>query len=481
MNQPTDTHRDPETHAAATSLAESERIIVADMTAQIGQSGIRPLRASTPAVMGEGALASAFAVTPLAVATIGATGAALADVLALRDGARRSVTVDRRLASLWFSTSLSPQGWTPPPAWDPIAGDYRCRDGWIRLHTNAAAHRRAALRVLGVDADKDAVAAAVASWDRITLETAIVTAGGCAAAMHTRRQWAASGPGRHVAAEPLIEWNLGSAAGNPWQGPAEVDRPLAGLKVLDLTRVLAGPVATRLLALLGAEVLRIDPPSWDEPGIVPDVVLGKRCARMDLHDAGDYNQFLDLLAGADIIVHGYRPGALDGLGLDTTLRHNIRPGLIDVSLDAYGWTGPWRTRRGFDSLVQMSTGIAEEGMRRYQRETPTPLPVQALDHSTGYLMAYAVINALTHHAHTGRGAIARLSLARTAHLLTSYDRGPHSGVDESIIRTDADLTPDIEHTSWGPAQRVRPPLTIDGVDITTDIPAHHLGADAPRW
>ena len=181
-----------------------------------------------------------------------------------------------------------------------------------------------------------------------------------------------------------------------------------------MTRVLAGPVATRFLAGFGAEVLRIDPPVWDEPGVVRDVTLGKRCARLDLRRAADRVLWETLLARADVLVHGYRPRALAGLGLDAARRAALCPGLVDVSLCVYGWSGPWAGRRGFDSLVQMSGGIAEAGMRIFARDRPTPLPVQALDHATGYLMAAAVVRGLTARS-TGRGGTrVRVSRARTA-------------------------------------------------------------------
>ena len=165
--------------------------------------------------------------------------------------------------------------------------------------------------------------------------------------------------------------------------------------MLDLTRVLAGPVATRFLAGFGADVLRIDPPEWDEPAVVPEVTLGKRCARLDARTDDGRAHLRRLLAEADVLVHGYRPGVLDSLlGVDADGRAELRPGLVEVCLDAYGWTGPWSARRGFDSLVQMSSGIAEAGMRWAGRDVPTPLPVQALDHATGYLMAAEVIDGL---------------------------------------------------------------------------------------
>ena len=302
--------------------------------------------------------------------------------------------VERRLSSLWFGWSLRPEGWERPSIWDPIAGDYPAADGWIRLHTNAPHHRAAALTVLGVPGEKTQVARAVAGWEAEALEAAVVRSNGCAAAMRTMAAWATHAQGESVSREPLVIARATDDASDARWCPAP-DRPLRGIRVLDLTRVLAGPVATRFLAGFGADVLRIDPPSWDEPAVIPDVTLGKRCARLDLRNAGERAIFVELLRRADVLVHGYRADALEKLGLDAAARRAIRPGLIDVSLDAYGWSGPWRNRRGFDSLVQMSAGIAEAGMRMLGKDRPSPLPVQALDHATGYLMAAAAIRGVT--------------------------------------------------------------------------------------
>lgn len=412
-------------------------------------------------------------------AAIAAAGVAVSELLAVREGAPPPVVIDRRLSSLWCSTSLRPQGWQPPPAWDPVAGDYRAADGWIRLHTNAPAHRDAALGVLGVPADRDRVIKAVAGWRMAELEEEVIEAGGCAASMNTLDQWRAGDPGRAVASEPLIGVADTGRSDRPVDLAVDPTRPLAGVRVLDLTRVLAGPVATRLLAMLGADVLRIDPPIWDEPGLVPDVMLGKRSARLDLRENADRERFLILLADADVLVHGYRPGALDSLGLDARLRARTRPGLIEVYLDAYGWTGPWAGRRGFDSLVQMSTGIADAGMRLLHRDRPTPLPVQALDHAAGYLMAHAAIRALTRRTISGDGTAARLSLARTAELLIglgAQDPGPALDPEHA-----GDLAPEVEHTVWGAARRLRAPLTIAEVDLVSATPAAPLGHGRPIW
>lgn len=426
---------------------------------------------------GEGALPSAFAVSDLASASIGAAGQALAELLHSHTGRRPVISVDRRLASFWFASSLRPQGWSSPALWDPIAGDYATRDGWIRLHTNAPHHRAVAEHVLGAASDRASMATRVAGWNALELEQAMVEQGGCAAQMRSWAQWQAHPQGQAVAGEPLVHWLPGGEPrGKAWSGCSE--RPLAGLKVLDLTRVLAGPVASRLLAGLGADVLRIDPPWWNEPAVEPEMTLGKRCARLDLHDRQDRATFEGLLAQADLLLHGYRGDALDGLGYDSEQRQRLAPGLIEVSLNAYGWSGPWRNRRGFDSLVQMSSGIAEAGMAWKAAQRPTPLPVQALDHATGYLMAASALRALD--PSWRHGGQARLSLARTAQLLVEHSgQGPATSGLRGEDQDDQGLV--LEQTAWGPAHRLRVPLQISGTPIQWDCPAGPLGAHRARW
>jgi crotonobetainyl-CoA:carnitine CoA-transferase CaiB-like acyl-CoA transferase len=429
-----------------------------------------------------GTLPSAFAVSDLAQASIGAAGAALARVAAGPDGDAGPVTVDRDLASAWFALSLRPDGWQLPPVWDSVAGDYATADGWIKLHTNAPHHRAAALGVLGVPGDRDAVTAEVARWDADDLEAAVVGAGGAAAAKRSGAAWDAHPQGAAVGAEPLLRVER-TTPGPGWPGRppgAGPGRPLAGLRVLDLTRVLAGPVATRLLAGWGADVLRIDPPGWDEPNVVPEVTLGKRCAHLDLHEDRDRDRLLHLLADADIVVHGYRPGALDGLHLGADARDAARPGLIDVSLDAYGWTGPWAGRRGFDSLVQMSSGIAEAGQVAAGADHPVPLPVQALDHATGYLLAAAALTGVALRREDGRGSRWRASLARTSRLLV--DAGVASALEGDGIDPAGPVPgAPVERTVWGDARRLPPPVVVAGAPLRWELPAGPLGTAAAEW
>lgn len=420
---------------------------------------------------GEGTLPARFAVTDLASEAIAAAGLAAADFIAAAHGTAPAVHVDRRLSSLWFGSTIQPIGWSIPPPWDAIAGDYEAADGWIRLHTNAPHHRKVALAVLKSDADKEIVTRAVRRWKKNDLENEIVNAGGCAAAMHSLEEWKQHPQGRAVAREQLV---ITHETAERKRDEIAIDRkrPLRGVRVLDLTRVLAGPIATRFLAGLGATVLRIDPLDWEEPAVEPDVTLGKRCARLDLRDPQSKQRFGELLAQADVLVHGYRPGALDALGFGEMEREAIGPGLIDISLDAYGWSGPWRARRGFDSLVQMSSGIAHASR-------PTPLPVQALDHATGYIMAAAALSGLTNRLRSKTGFRARTSLARVAQLLIDGPR-PERGSPLAPVR-ESDYNDEVENTAWGPALRLKPPLEIDGCALRWDVPAGRLGSFAPEW
>ncbi|WP_027257538.1 CoA transferase [Leisingera aquimarina] len=430
---------------------------------------------------GTGRWRSAFAVTELATASIAAVGLELARLVNALNLAPVSpeVTVDQRLASLWFSYSFRPEGWELPSLWDPVAGNYETADGWIRLHTNLPHHRQSALKVLDCAGSRAAVAVAVKQWQAGLLENQIVTAGGAAAAMRSRADWLAHPQGRAVASEPLIHWTSPRKIQLRDRLQATADRPLAGLRVLDLTRVLAGPVSTRTLAGFGADVLRIDPPGWDEPGVISDVSLGKRMASLDLCNFQDRQRFEVLLSNADVLVHGYRPCALDGLGYGADARRRISPNAVEVSLDAYGWTGPWALRRGFDSLVQMSAGIADTGRVQAKAGDPHPLPVQALDHATGYLMAAAVLSALATAAQGVAVPAACLSLARTAELLAGMQKcaeGP-----DVTKPANSDFAQEIENSGWGPGRRLAAPLALDTSQMRWDRPASRCGSAPAYW
>jgi crotonobetainyl-CoA:carnitine CoA-transferase CaiB-like acyl-CoA transferase len=449
------------------------------MTEQLGVTRMRERMAAALQIedrgevrlTGAGSLDSRYPVSELATASIATVALAASELCGDLGFRRPPGVVDRGLADAWFGPALRPVGWSLPSPWDAIAGDYRTADGWIRLHTNAPHHRLAALRVLGVPGLPDDVSAAVAGWTGDDLESAVVTEGGCAAVLRRPAEWAAHPQGAAVSREPLVAIEKTDRESGETGWRPEPARPLGGLRVLDLTRVLAGPTATRMLAALGAEVLRIDPPGWDEPALVPDMTVGKRAASLDAGDPEGLARLVDLLAAADVIVHGYRADALERLGLGEAVRRRVRPGLVDVSLDAYGHTGPWATRRGFDSLVQMSSGIAHGGEGR-----PTPLPVQGLDYATGYLMAAAVLAGLGQRVLVGRGTRARLSLARTAIELEAALAYPRDPVQPAREFRRTELA-----TPWGPAELLPPPFDLEGVRVGFDRGPSELGSEPAAW
>ena len=436
--------------------------------------------------VGAGSLESRHPVNSLASASVALVGVAMRefvrDAWAFKKGSfvepEPAVVVDHTLVSSWFSTMFSPVGWELPSPWDPLAGDYSASDGWIRLHTNAPHHRARALEVLACAPTREAVEAAVATWSAIDLETAIVEANGCAARLRTEADWFASAEGDSLSTEPLIDSIL-TPPGPASPRFAGTERaPLAGIRVLDLTRVLAGPVATRVLAGFGAEVLRIDSPDWDEPAIVPEMTLGKRAARLDLKSAAGAEVLRGLVREADVVVHGYRADALDALGFGDEELHALRPGLVTVALNAYGWEGPWENRRGFDSLVQMSTGIAHPG----HDGAPTPLPVQALDHATGYLAAAAAIEGLREQLLFESGSARYVSLARTAReLVTARIEGLR---DETAARDAASRSKPAGssiRTPWGAARLLPSPVRVGSATLRWSEPPRPLGSDKPRW
>ncbi|WP_106398092.1 CoA transferase [Actinocorallia populi] len=398
-----------------------------------------------------GLLSSAFRVDTLAAASIGAASGAAAVYWELRGGPRARVELDLGHAELAFlSERLFKIAGNELELWADLSGDYRTRDGWVRLHCNFPAHRAAAVRALGGAPDRDAVTAACLERTSLEVEESVLAEGGAAAALRPRDEWAAFPHGPLVGLERLSD--------GPVVRSGAAARPLEGVRVLDLTRVIAGPVATRMLAAYGADVLRIGAAHVPEvPGLVLDMGFGKRSCHLDLRTEHGRACLRELVATADVLVQGYRPGALAALGFGPERLRELNPSLVSVDVSAYEPGSPWYERRGFDSLVQLATGLAYAGEDR-----PVPLPAQALDHATGYLAAFAAIAGLVHRATTGGSWHARSSLAGTARWLDSLGR-----------REPAAATPP-------PDDRIAAVDTPHGV-LTFVLPPGRVSGQAPRW
>jgi hypothetical protein len=425
-------------------------------------------------VTGDAVLASPYRVDAAAAATVAATTLAAGRLWRARGGPQPRVRVDVRHAALAFRSEryLRVDG-RAPAVWADLSGDYRAADGWVRLHANYPAHRDAVVRALDVPENRDLVGAAVAGRSALDVEDAVVAAGGAAAALRTPGDWADHPQGAAVAALPLVEFErIGDCPVRPLP---EADRPLNGVRVLDLTRVIAGPVAGRTLAAYGADVLRVGADHLAlVPALVVDTGFGKRFAHLDLRTDAGRDALRDLIRGADVVLQAFRPGALDGLGFGPRECAALRPGLVYVSISAWGEAGPWRQRRGFDSLVQLATGIAWSESGR-----PVALPAQTLDHGTGWLAAMAAVEGLRRRHTAGGSWHARLSLARTARWLDGLGRSPAGpGTGEPGYPDDLVSTID---SDFGVLDHVRPPGALDGYRPHWVTPPHRPGADAPTW
>ncbi|WP_409471292.1 CoA transferase [Streptomyces sp. HC307] len=420
-----------------------------------------------------GVLPARLPVRELARATVGVCSLAAAELLARRGrGPVPAVRVrEGAVATAFVSERHLRIDGRVPASFAPLSGFWRAADGWVRTHANYPHHRSRLLRALGMSDTGDDRALAKLLSDELATRSAqsvqetVYAAGGLAVAVASALL---------ETTLPLVETRLVGESG-PLTLPA-ASLPAGGVRVLDLTRVIAGPVATRTLALLGADVLRVDSPQLlEDQDAHADTGFGKRSTLLNLSAPGDRNVFENLLGSADVVLTGYRPGALDlhGLAPDALLAR--RPDLIVAQLCAWGWSGPWASRRGFDSLVQAASGIAS--IEASTDGSPGTLPAQALDHGTGYLLAAAVLRALTDRQENGGGRHLRLSLAGTASwLLHDIPPAPIEG-DEYALR------PWLARTAspYGLLDHALPPVHYDGAPRNWDRPPTEWGKDLPVW
>ncbi|MFF7858327.1 CoA transferase [Streptomyces sp. NPDC007904] len=457
---------------------------IASVWSELG--GDPALLARVTTVERPGALPARLPVRQAARACVGACALAAAELGARRAGLAEVPAVrvdDGAVAAAFTSERHLLVGGRAPVAFAPLSRFWRAADGWVRTHANYPHHRARLLAALGVPDAPDAVAAALAERPAREAEEAVYAAGGLAVALRTPEQWAAHEQGVAVREHPLVErgrLDLARARVLPRVGRDPL-LPAAGLRVLDLTRVLAGPVATRTLALLGADVLRVDAPWLPELADQhADTGFGKRSARLDLGTGR--GTFEELLAAADVVVTGYRPGALDRFGLAPEALAERRPGVVVAQLSAWGARGPWAGRRGFDSLVQVATGIAAvEGSAR----RPGALPAQALDHGSGYLLAAGVLRALAEQADEGGSRWVRVALARTAGWL--LEGAPRTGGRSDGASGDG--APAVPAGAWlaerdsplGALRYALPPVSFAGGPADWVRPPGPWGTDPARW
>jgi crotonobetainyl-CoA:carnitine CoA-transferase CaiB-like acyl-CoA transferase len=431
-------------------------------------------------------LPSVFPVGAVAAATIGAQALMAAELWRQRGGQSQQVTIDQAHALAMFRSEryLTVDGKAPPDPWDALAGYYQAGDGrWIQLHTNFPHHHQGVVRVLQCADNREAVAAAIKTWRADQLDVRLAEEGLCAAMIRGPQEWRAHPQAAAIAALPLFDIErVADAPAEPlaMRGASTLDvqtdlrRPLDGVRVLDLSRIIAAPVAGRTLAQHGADVLAVSAAHLPNiPTLVIDNGRGKRAAQLDLRQRHDAERLRELVRGADIFLHAYRPGALAARGFSSAALQALRPGLVEVSLSAYSHKGPWAERRGFDSLVQSATGIAWEEGQAAGLDQPGKLPCQALDHATGYLAAFCAMAALRRRASEGGGWRVRVSLAQTGAWLQAMDRVPaglsHPDLTPRQVEQWIELTP----SAFGNVGAVAP------AERMAETPAHFALPPAP--
>jgi crotonobetainyl-CoA:carnitine CoA-transferase CaiB-like acyl-CoA transferase len=431
----------------------------------------------------EPALPSSFHMGVVAQSSIAASALAAAEIWRSRTGQAQPVAVDMRHAVVEFRSEryMRVPGFSER-TWDTIAGLYRTGDGrHVRLHTNFPHHRDGMLKLLGAEYTRASVQEKLKGWKGEEFETAAAEAGLVATMTRSPEEWAAHGQGRALSHLPLFEIiRIGDAPPRAW--PKSGARPLSGIRVLDLTRVIAGPVCGRTLAAHGADVLLVTSPKLPSfQGLVMDTGRGKLSTHIDLTEAPGRQTLEGLIESADVFVQGYRPGAIASKGFSPEQVARIAPGIVCVSLSAYGHEGPWSGRRGFDSLVQNTNGLNHAEGAALGIEGPKELPCQALDHGSGYLLATGAMMALERQRKEGGSWLVRVSLAQTGAWIAGLGRIENGFACADPSFDDVRDLLETTESGFGAMTAVKHSAQMSVTPVTWDRPSVPLGTHPPRW
>ena len=433
-------------------------------------------------------LPTPFRIGETSAATLAAVGLAAADLWELRTGRRQEIAVDARqaTASLRSGSYMKMEWSSSRHERNPVMGTYPAKDGHgSYLHCNFPNHRAAALKVLGVPEDREAVTKAVAGWDALELEEAIIAANGAGGMVRTMEEWAQHPQAAAIASLPLME--IIKLGDSPPEALPAGSRPLSGIRLLDLTRVLAGPSSSRTLAEHGADVLQIT--AAHLPNIVSqdyDTGHGKLSTQLDLRQQAELDTLKGLVREADVFTQGYRPGTLGNRGLSPEELAQIRPGLVYVSLCAFSHVGPWASRRGFDTVVQTVSGITSRQGDLYPGAAPGPqfYPVSAIHYLTGYLMAFGAMVALARRAQEGGSWLVRISLAQTGRWLVGRGQVPEDelkDVPSEFTLAEIESWGTVTDTPEGKLHHMGPVVKLSETPPRWARPAVPLGYHKPVW
>ena len=433
-------------------------------------------------------LPTSFKITETSTAALSAVGLAINDLWEIRTGKRQDIAINSRQATASLRSGKYMDMDTAPVSTErnPVMGVYPAQNGrWSYLHCNFPNHRAAALKVLGVAEDKEEVRRAVSQWDALELEEAIIAAKGAGGMVRSMEEWGNHPQAAAIRSLPLME--IIKIADSPPETLPEGGRPLSGVRVLDLTRVLAGPTCARTMAEHGADVLKITASHLPNIGYQEyDTGHGKLSANLDLRDNGDLETLHGLIRDTDIFSQGYRPGTLGDRGLSPESLAKIRPGIIYISLSAFSHLGPWSSRRGFDTVVQTVSGITDRQGRLFPGAEAGPqfYPVSAIDYLTGYLMAFGGLVALARRAREGGSWLVRISLAQTGRWLVDQGQVPETalnGVPSEFSDSEIKQWSTSSETPVGKLGHLSPVLELSETRAHWARPSVPLGYNDPIW
>ena len=433
-------------------------------------------------------LPTSFKITETSTAALSAVGLAINDLWEIRTGKRQDIAINSRQATASLRSGKYMDMDTAPVSTErnPVMGVYPAQNGrWSYLHCNFPNHRAAALKVLGVAEDKEEVRRAVSQWDALELEEAIIAAKGAGGMVRSMEEWGNHPQAAAIRSLPLME--IIKIADSPPETLPEGGRPLSGVRVLDLTRVLAGPTCARTMAEHGADVLKITASHLPNIGYQEyETGHGKLSANLDLRDNGDLETLHGLIRDTDIFSQGYRPGTLGDRGLSPESLAKIRPGIIYISLSAFSHLGPWSSRRGFDTVVQTVSGITDRQGRLFPGAEAGPqfYPVSAIDYLTGYLMAFGGLVALARRAREGGSWLVRISLAQTGRWLVDQGQVPETalkGVPSEFSDSEIKQWSTSSETPVGKLGHLSPVLELSETRAHWARPSVPLGYNDPIW
>src|SRR5215510_11223809 len=456
-------------------------------------SGLEPPAANAVSISGtDPVFSTRFRIGETCAAVLAGVGVAVSDLWQLKTGRSQRVAIDVRQAAAGLRSSVYLQRPGPDGSFKPVVNKphqamvaitqpWPSKDGrWVLPHFGLPNLKARMLKLLACEPEPESVAKAVGKWDALDLEGAIEEARLCGGMVRSNAEWLAHAHGQTLAAKPIVEISkLGDSDPEPLPRGG---RPLSGIRVLDLTRILAGPMAARTLAEHGAEVLMVTAERLPQiPEHVLDTSHGKRSCFLDLRQRQDAARLQALVRAADVFSQGYRPGAISRLGFGPQEVATLRPGIIYVSINCYGADGPFSHRAGWEQVAQTMTGLCHEGRTAARPEGPALLPAAACDYTTGYLAAYGVLLALARRARDGGSYHVRASLCRSGMFIYQQGKVEFPGLGLDLGAAELDEIRIESRTKSGPLRHLGPILKLSETPPHWTRPTPSLGGDAPEW